>query len=48
MEFNEWELHKIYIPNDDYDEDDELDARIEAMERKQRNHVSRGSFFGTA
>lgn len=36
-----------HIPDDDYDEDDELDARIEEAERKRRNHVFRGDFFST-
>jgi hypothetical protein len=45
-ESNEWTRYQVHLPADDYDEDDELDARITAAEKKQREHVNRGGFFG--
>lgn len=45
-ETNEWTRYQIVIPDDDYDEDDEMDERIAIAERKKRQHIDRGSFFG--
>lgn len=39
--------HKIILPEDDYDEDDAMDARIEEFESKQRRRITRGGFFST-
>lgn len=44
---NDFEIHQIILPEDEYDEDDELDARLDAYKRKRRNRVDRGGFFGT-
>lgn len=43
---NEWTRYQIVIPDDDYDEDDEIDERIAVAEKKKRQHIDRGSFFG--
>jgi hypothetical protein len=42
----EWTKYQIILPEDDYDEDDELDARLEEMERKKKERVRRGDFRG--
>lgn len=39
---NEWTRYQIQLPQDDYDEDDELDARIEEAQRKEREQIRRG------
>ena len=38
----EWIRYKIILPADDFDEDDEIDARIEMAAKRQKNRVSRG------
>lgn len=43
----EWIKHQIILPEDDYDEDDELEDRILEIEKKQKQHVIRGNFRGT-
>ena len=47
MKEQEWTIHYIQLPEDEYDEDDELDERLEAAAKKKKNHVTRGGFFGT-
>ena len=42
----EWTRYEIKLPVDDFDEDDELDALIEKINSKKRNHIDRGRFFG--
>lgn len=44
---NNWEKLRFVLPKDDYDEDDEIDERLNEIERKRKNHVVRGRFFGT-
>ena len=43
----EWIKHQIILPEDDYDEDDELEDRILEIEKKQKQHFIRGNFRGT-
>ena len=45
-EEGEWTRYQIHIPEDGFDEDDELDALIEKIDRKKRDHIDRGKFFG--
>lgn len=45
-EVHEWTRHQVIIPDDDYDEDDELDALIEKNEKRNRERVVRGGLFG--
>jgi hypothetical protein len=45
---SEWEIHQITLPADDYDEDDEIDARLEEAERRRKKHIERGRFFSTS
>ena len=40
------QIEKIVLPTDEYDEDDEMDVRIEKANRKKRKQINRGSFFG--
>jgi hypothetical protein len=42
----EWTRYQVILPEDDFDEDDEIDARIEKAERFRRNHVVRGGLRG--
>lgn len=47
-EFNtEWQRHQIYLPDDDYDEVDEIDERLEKKRLADQRRVNRGGFFGT-
>lgn len=42
-DFNsEWTRYQIQLPEDDFDEDDEMDARIAKTEANRRNHINRG------
>ena len=43
---NEWARYQIILPEDDFDEDDAMDARIEIAQRKRRQHINRGIFYG--
>ena len=43
---NQWVRYQVIIPEDDYDEDDELDARIALSEKRKKEHINRGGFFG--
>lgn len=45
-EEHEWTRYQIHIPEDDYDEDDELDDRLEKARKQLKGHVNRGQFFG--
>ncbi len=40
------QIEKITLPIDEYDEDDDMDVRIERANRKKRKQIDRGSFFG--
>lgn len=42
----EWTKYVISLPVDDFDEDDEVDARIAKVEQAKRGRVVRGQFFG--
>ncbi len=43
----EWVRHQLILPDDDYDEDDEIDALIERNKRRNQNRVERGNgIFG--
>jgi len=44
---HEWTRYQVMLPDDEIDEDDEIDARIEAMEARKRRNTNRGGFFGT-
>lgn len=44
--YNEWQVERIVLPEDEPDEDDELDILIEKIEKKKKNRVVRGHFFG--
>jgi len=43
----EFTRYGVILPEDDYDEDDEMDDRIEEAERRKKRHITRGNFFGT-
>ena len=40
-------IQEITLPPEEYDEDDELDARLEKAEKKRKRHIDRGNFRGT-
>jgi len=42
---NEWAKYTINLPPEEYDEDDVLNEKLEAIERRQRQHINRGDFF---
>lgn len=45
----EFTRYQIHIPDDDFDEDDEMDARLDAVERKRKRDFTRGGgIFGTS
>lgn len=45
-ELDEWTRYRIQIPEDDFDEDDEMDDRIAEAERRRKGRVDRGGFRG--
>ena len=43
----EFTRYQIHLPEDDYDEDDELEERVALAERRKKSQVIRGNFRGT-
>lgn len=42
-----WIKEQIHIPDEDYDEDDEIDLQIEKARRAKRDRIDRGrGLFG--
>lgn len=37
---------QIHLPADEYDKDDELDDKLEAIERRKRKRITREGFYG--
>lgn len=46
MQDKEWTKHALILPNEEVDEDDEIDEIIRKVERKKRERIIRGNFFG--